>query len=97
MPPVTPGHLADILSGAHNCAVSRTQEGDRGPRPNTAQVPQAQCESWPDTNMATKDLTEVLTAVATLATLPELTPSQFGWLVVLVLLTRNRDGQPPTP
>lgn len=45
--------------------------------------------------MLHKDLTETLAALATLASLPELTPSHLGWLVVLVLLTRNRGGQPP--
>lgn len=48
-----------------------------------------------DKDMMYKDLTETLAALATLATLPELTPSHLGWLVVLVLLTRKRDGQPP--
>jgi hypothetical protein len=43
-------------------------------------------------------LIDALTAVAALATLPELTPSHLGWLVVFVVLmrlTRNLDGQPP--
>lgn len=38
-----------------------------------------------------KDLAETLTALATLVTLPELTTSQLGWLVVLVLLFDRRD------
>lgn len=45
-----------------------------------------------------KDLTEALTAMIALATLPELTPSHLGWLavfVVLVWLTRSRNGQQP--
>jgi hypothetical protein len=45
-----------------------------------------------------KDLTEALTALVALTALPELTPSHVGWLavfVVLVWLTRNRNGQPP--
>lgn len=45
-----------------------------------------------------KDLTEALTALVALVALPELTPSHLGWLavyVVLVWLTRNRNGRPP--
>lgn len=38
-----------------------------------------------------KDLAETLTGLATLVTLPELTTSQLGWLVVLVWLFDRRD------
>jgi hypothetical protein len=38
-----------------------------------------------------KDLAETLTALATLVTLPELTTSQLGWLVVLVWLFDRRE------
>ncbi|TAP39607.1 hypothetical protein [Arthrobacter sp. S39] len=38
-----------------------------------------------------KDLAETLTALATLVTLPELTTSQLGWLVVLFVLFDRRD------
>lgn len=48
----------------------------------------------------TKDLTEALAALVALTALPEFTPSHLGWLtvyVVLVWLTRSRNGHPPSP
>ena len=54
-------------------------------------VPLALFESWPDVNMSKA---ETLAALATLVTLPELTPSQFLLVAVVLYLSKHDNNSP---
>ena len=58
--------------------------------PHTGSVPPATSESELHKNMS--NLTDKLTALAALASMPDMSADQLPWLLVLALLLRKDDG-----